>query len=279
VDEKKPNERISRMNPISQWFGQLTQDGYALLPGVFTSAEVESARESCAHSLSDPEAASSLLVDEAGQAYGARNVLRLWPGAVRLARSPRLAAPLLRILGADAGIVRGLYFDKPPGSSWALPWHRDLTIAVKQHGRMGRFKKPTTKAGVPHLVAPVEFLSTMLTARIHLDQITLKNGPLRVIPGSHRPDASKEGNDPNGECQTGMFALSENRNPVIITCNAGDVLLMRPLLMHASGHSEPDHPGHRRIVHLELAPVPQLPDSYDWHAFVRIQETVLISSS
>jgi hypothetical protein len=255
------------------WFEQLEQEGYALLPGVFTLAEIESAAESCARSLADADAASSLLVDEAGQPYGARNLLQLWPHAIGLARAPQLAAPLLCVLGPNGGIVRGLYFDKPPGSSWALPWHRDLTIAVKQHGPMGRFKKPTVKAGVPHLVAPIEVLSTMLTARIHLDQITLKNGPLRVIPGSHKTAVRNGGNDPEGERQTGMGVPGEDREPVILTCNAGDVLLMRPLLLHASGHSETDYPGHRRIVHLELAPVPHLPDNFEWHNFIWVQET------
>ena len=239
---------------MPDWSNHLANDGYALLPGVFTLAEVASARESCARALGAESAASSLLADEGGPAYGARNLLRLWPDAVSLARAPKLTAPLLRILGPDAGIVRGLYFDKPPGSSWALPWHRDLTIAVKQHERLGKFNKPTLKAGVPHVVACAELLATMLIARIHLDPVTLRNGPLRVIPGSHASEAN-------------------DREPVIVNCDAGDVLLMRPLLLHASGHREADHLDHRRIVHLELAPNPILPDDYEWHDFVRISPT------
>ncbi len=105
-----------------------------------------------------------------------------------LVRTTSLAASVLRILGPEAGLVRGLYFDKPPGASWSLPWHRDMTVSVKQHGVIGRFKKPTTKAGVPHLRAPFELLSTMITARVHLDAMTMRNGPLQVIPGSHRMD-------------------------------------------------------------------------------------------
>jgi len=68
------------------------------------------------------------------------------------------------VLGPQGGLTRGLYFDKPPGNSWALPWHRDLTIAVKQHGPLGCFTNPTKKAGVPHVQAPAELLARMVTA-------------------------------------------------------------------------------------------------------------------
>jgi ectoine hydroxylase-related dioxygenase (phytanoyl-CoA dioxygenase family) len=42
-----------------------------------------------------------------------------------------------------------------------------------------------TKAGVPHFIASDDFLRQMLTLRIHLDEVTDENGPLRVIRGSH----------------------------------------------------------------------------------------------
>ncbi|HYH64656.1 MAG TPA: phytanoyl-CoA dioxygenase family protein, partial [Urbifossiella sp.] len=159
---------------------------------------------------------------------------------------------LLAELGPGAGVVRGLFFDKPPGHGWALAWHKDFTVAVRAHGPLGRFRKPTTKAGIPHLEAPTELLSRMLTARVHLDDMSDENGPLRVVPGSHRFDRTAE---------------DEPRPPVVVRCRAGDVLLMRPLLTHASGHSEPGTAMHRRIVHLECAPAGQLADGYEWREF------------
>jgi hypothetical protein len=44
--------------------------------------------------------------------------------------------------------------------------------------------------------------------------------------------------------------------------SAGDVLLMRPLLLHASGKSLGR--GHRRVLHIEYAG-PQLPRGLQWH--------------
>lgn len=193
-----------------------------------------------------------------GRTHGARNLLQLWPKVEALVGKPKLVELLTRILGPEAGIVRGLFFDKPPGDTWALPWHRDLSVAVRHHGHIGQFRKPTTKAGVPHMEAPADLLAAMLTVRIHLNAMTDANGPLRVVPGSHRPETS---------------ATDEEQAAVTIHCGSGDVLLMRPLLLHASGHCVPGHQGHRRVLHLELAPMEALPDGYTWHTFLPVRPT------
>lgn len=233
---------------MSDWWDDLDRDGFALLPGVFSPADVAAAIGTWTRILREQAENRAVLAGAAGPAYGARNLLRLWPGVAELARRPPLADALLSILGPAGGVVRGLYFDKPPGHSWALPWHKDYTIAVKAHGRPGTFAKPTVKAGVPHVEAPESLLAPMVTARIHLDDMTPENGALRVIPGSHSGD--------------------ERREPLTIRCRAGDVLLMRPLLTHGSGHSDPPTAMHRRVVHLECAPSADLPDGYEWHDFV-----------
>ena len=235
----------------------LDRDGYVMLPAVFTAAEVGAIRAACAQALAT---ASDSVLANGGSAYGARNLLTLWPDALTLARAPILAAGLRDVLGPAAGLVRGLYFDKPPGHSWALPWHRDWTIAVKSHRGFGVFGKPTTKAGVPHVQAPAELLATMLTVRIHLDAMTADNGPLRVVPGSHAQGLPADG------------------PAVVLHCRAGDVLFMRPLLLHASGHSAVNA-GHRRVVHFECAPSPDLPDGYEWHTYRSLAEERLGSRS
>jgi len=77
----------------------------------------------------------------------------------------------------------------------------------------------------------------MLTLRIHLDPMTRENGSLAVVPGSHRSDDEAKG-------QAVAFTLSE----------AGDVLAMRGLLLHASGRSYDRTTKHRRVLHLESQP-------------------------
>lgn len=229
----------------------LSENGYGLLRAVFTHEEMACAIQTATALLADSHSASAIVNQRDAPAAGLRNLLRLWPNVTEFVRKPMLSGALQQILGPHGGLVRGLYFDKPPGHSWALPWHRDLTIAVKQHGSIGFFKRPTLKAGVPHLEAPRALLSTMISVRIHLDEMIDANGPLRVLPRSHIEE--------NPRCE-----------PVVIHCDAGDVLLMRPLLSHASSAGEEGYPGHRRIIHLEFAPSNELPDGYEWHDFVPI---------
>lgn len=231
------------------WAEPLDREGYAFIHGAVSF-------ESIAEALREWEAITSVNAEDAavlaggsGPAYGARNLLDLWPAVVGLVRHGLIRDALLATLGPDAGVVRVLYFDKPPGHSWALPWHKDYSLAVKGHRPSRGFTKPTVKAGVPHVIAPQSVLDRMLTVRVHLDDMTPANGPLRVIPGSHR--FYDQRND-------------EPREAVTLECHAGDALLMRPLLTHASGHSKADAGLHRRIVHLECAADRTLADGFEW---------------
>src|SRR5258706_16131652 len=90
--------------------------------------------------------------------------------------------------------------------------------------------------------APVALLERMLTVRLHLDVCDALNGPLQVIPGSHkfgRLDARQ------------ISEWRVRQTTTVCDVPRGGALLMRPLLWHAS--SRATHPGHRRAVHLEFA--------------------------
>lgn len=228
----------------------LERDGFAWVRGAFDPNAVDTMRDRLNRLLAENSEDPSILAGSNGPAYGARNLLRLWPDAAKLiGGSPILSTVARSVLGESAGVVRGLYFDKPPGHSWALPWHRDSTIAVKELRASPGFAKPTVKAGVPHLEAPEWLLKTMLTVRIHLDAMADDNGPLRVVPGSQEHESE----------------IVEDA--VTLHCERGDVLLMRPLLLHASGHSVPCSANHRRIVHLECAGSRDLPGGLEWDRF------------
>ena len=240
------------MTPAINFSDQITNDGFAVLPHVFTPEEAQALRDDLLAALTP--SSSAVMQSDAGSIYAARNILSLWPRAAVIWRQPVLLEALTAILGPGFGLVRTLYFDKPPDRTWALPWHKDLTIAVKDNRLPTRhFGKPTRKAGVPHVEASAAVLERMLFARIHLDDVTEENGPLQVVPGSHRDGKEmKLGQSP----------------PRSILAERGDVLLIRPLVAHASGKSHPDTQRHRRILHLEFAASRELPDDYQWHEFV-----------
>jgi hypothetical protein len=231
--------------------GDLATDGFTVTTCVFTEDE-------CCTLATQIQAALAACPDEKtalrranGVTYGARNFLAVFPPAITLWRRQPLLDLLRRTLGPGFGLVRALFFDKPPRSNWSLPWHQDLTIAVKDHTReSSHFRNRTRKANVPHVEAPDDVLGDMLTLRIHLDEVTDENGPLQVLPGTH-----------------GSSNAAPRCSAVKILVKAGDVLAMRPLLTHCSGASAPATDRHRRVIHLEFASNRTLPDGYAWYEY------------
>lgn len=229
----------------------LVRHGYLMLPGIFSAGQVSQFSERLQRELEQQR--DTAVLKSRNRIYGSRSLLASCPWLAETLLHPSLLELLKTTLGDGAGLVRGLFFDKPPDRSWSLPWHRDRTIAVKDNRLpTSVFKSPTRKAGIPHLEAPDELLARMLTLRIHLDAMTAENGPLSVIPGSHLLDPAQE------------------EPPLTLSCAAGDVLAMRPLLSHSSSMSKEGTTAHRRVVHLEFAADATLPDGIEWHDFQAI---------
>ena len=111
-----------------------------------------------------------------------------------------------------------------------------------------------------HLEAPPWLLRGMLTARVALDDVVDENGPLLVIPGSHR-DVRAEDLPTDQELATRSRAIH---------MRAGDVLLIRPLVVHRSGASRAGTRRHRRTLHFEFAPEQSLPGGLAWHRFLDV---------
>ncbi len=230
----------------------LVHDGFTILPQVLSVPQCEAMRRAVLEAFSG--GGSDAIQAQHGRLVGGRNLISLWSGWQQLVRQPEVAGTIHRHVGPHAGLVRILYFDKPPGQGWSLSLHRDKTIAVARHHLPAEpFAKPTVKADVPHVEATEELLRQMLTLRIHLDPMCDANGPLVVVPGSHH-DLSKT-------C---------DKVSVPIHCGAGDLFVMRPLLLHGSRAASPETKLHRRVVHLEFAPSEMLPDPYRWHKFVSV---------
>jgi ectoine hydroxylase-related dioxygenase (phytanoyl-CoA dioxygenase family) len=182
--------------------------------------------------------------------HGIRNLLTLVSAVRELANSEIVLPIVQTILGSNAKVVRGIFFDKTPEANWKVPWHQDLTMALQQKIELPGYSAWSIKAGIHHVQPPLKILEQMLTVRIHLDAADESNGALRVIPGSHR-----SGKIPQPE-------ISHHTNFSITCCvNSGDTLLMRPLLLHAS--SPANSPNHRRVIHLEYCSA-DLPVELNW---------------
>jgi ectoine hydroxylase-related dioxygenase (phytanoyl-CoA dioxygenase family) len=232
---------------------ELDQNGFQILRDAVPTSVVEHLLDVCTRTLVQ-ESDSVRARSSRGHVYAARNLTGNIPEVTTVWQCEPLIGFLRKQLGDELGLVRALFFDKPPDRTWALPWHKDTSVAVEDNSVSSVcFSRPTVKAGVPHFIAADEVLRRMLTLRIHLDEVTDENGPLRVIPGSHHSS------DSDGEDVSAA---------VSIFAEAGDVLAMRPLLSHCSGSSDPGTRRHRRILHLEFAESRCLPDGVTWHDFV-----------
>src|SRR4030095_8153867 len=64
--------------------------------------------------------------------YAMRNLLSLVPQVRDLASSASIRRLVEAVLGPGAYPVRGLLFDKTPDANWKVPWHQDLTIALRK---------------------------------------------------------------------------------------------------------------------------------------------------
>ncbi|QDS99418.1 phytanoyl-CoA dioxygenase family protein [Adhaeretor mobilis] len=163
------------------------------------------------------------------------------------------------VLGSQARCVRGLVFQKNANLNWQVAWHQDRTIAVKKKSEVGGYQAWSVKQGIPHVNPPSELLERMLTLRIHLDSANQENGVLEVLPGSHMGGILTE---------IEIAELAQNTKSVPCIAQPGDVLLMRPLLLHASRKVNSTNP--RRVLHLEYA-AESLPTPLQWHTELPLQ--------
>lgn len=185
--------------------------------------------------------------------FSIRNLLNIVPAIRVLAKQDALMSVVEPILGKEARVVRGTFFDKTPEANWKVPWHQDLTIAVRQRFDVDGFGPWSVKAGIIHVQPPISVLENILAVRLHLDNTDESNGALKVIPGSHT-----QGRASIEETQR----WKQTGRAVACPVPRGGVLAMRPLLLHASSTSH--NPSHRRVVHLEFSSS-QLPEGLEWH--------------
>jgi hypothetical protein len=179
--------------------------------------------------------------------YAIRNVLGAMQQLQPLLFKSNVKA-LIDTFGKGYFLTKSIYFDKPPQSNWFVAWHQDITIAVKEKILTEGFVNWTAKEGAFAVQPPTQILENIVTLRIHLDDTNTENGALRIIPQSHL----------NGIVRT------ENQNTATeITCDVevGGVMLMKPLLFHASRRTTNHR--RRRVLHLEFSNA-QLPNGLQW---------------
>ena len=157
-----------------------------------------------------------------------------------------------QILGKTARPVRSILFDKSPDSNWYVTWHQDVTIPVEKKIETEGFRAWSIKDGLQHVQPPVSILESMVSLRIHLDDCPENNGAIKFFSGSHK----------SGILDTKEIKnWKETRTETICAAKAGDIIVMRPLILHSSSKSE--DPEKRRVLHIEYSGK-NLPGGLEW---------------
>jgi Phytanoyl-CoA dioxygenase (PhyH) len=191
-------------------------------------------------SLSDLEEVTKSLNSIDLRKAGTRNVLSS-PWCQNIARSLKMNSAIAPLLPCDAVVVQCTYFEKSIDRNWLVAIHRDYSIPVKARISSVDWSEWSEKEGFVYGRPPESVLDSLVAIRVHLDENTQKNGPLQVIPGSHR---SQESSAPRVTC------LVKERG----------ALVMRPKLLHASSKLAE---GTRRVLHFLYGP-DQLPNGAEW---------------
>lgn len=211
------------------WRESIEENGFAIIPAVMTCEEITG--------ITDCLTRTSLRRTRAG----IRHALQHHEIAA-LARTPRLVTIAAAVLGAGAFPFRATVFEKSQKANWLVVWHQDTALPLYERKQTPGWGPWSVKEGVTYAHAPAGALSTVLALRVHLDDSTAENGPLRVLPGTHQLGVLDD--------QT-ISALTARISQVEGEVTKGGVLAMRPLLVHSSSKSRSE--AARRVVHIEYA--------------------------
>ena len=210
--------------------------GYAMLPAMADAA-----------ALSRIDAA----LTASGPLVGARQMLQLdWCAALaEVLRGQLVAAGLLPV---ESVSVQCALFEKSLEHNWLVAPHQDLSIPVRARVANAALTGWSEKDGMLFVQPPVSVLATMLALRLHIDDCSVDDGALKVVPGSHLGGRLQ---DPD------KGRLRAELGEVLCPVDAGGGMAMRPLLLHAS--SKAVGTSRRRVLHFVFGPA-RLPDGLAW---------------
>jgi ectoine hydroxylase-related dioxygenase (phytanoyl-CoA dioxygenase family) len=215
-------------------------EGIEIRPSVLTFAEIEAIK-------------AEVSVDhEVLRRTGVRNIEKKFQSISQVAANPTVLSIAAALLGGAPRLVRALFFDKTPERNWFVAWHQDRTVTVNSRVELPGWGPWTRKDGVHHAQPPREALDHMVTVRLHVDDADEEGGCLYVIPGSQQLGVLAQGE---------IDRVVDASRPMACVVNAGDAVIMRPLLLHSSAKSR--RPAHRRVVHLEYSSY-ELPPGVCW---------------
>ena len=228
---------ISRQESDSSLRTELEVQGFSLHASAVSQADLAT--------LLNASTVSIAANQQHSETYAVRNLLAVNESLARLLNTVGVTAIATAALGVQSVPLDATYFDKNSKTNWKVPAHQDLVIpATATSSTTPRIER----YGTTYTEPPTEFLRQLVALRIHFDDCPIDNGALAVVPSSHH--------DKLGDA--GLSAISQN---AFTPCaaRAGDILLMKPMLVHRSSPAVQPH--HRRVLHVLYGPVQDAPAS------------------
>ncbi len=225
------------MSLTSQELGQLEEEGYLFFPDRFSAEEVRVLRAAAAdvYGMEREEVwrESSGVPRTAFAAHTYHEAFR------RLGRHPRLLEPVEQIIGGPLYMHQFKVNAKVPFDGEIWQWHQDFGVWHRDD------EMPEPRA---------------MNIALFLDDVTAANGPLLLLPGSHRLGVIEASHDTE-ETSYPLWTLgretitkiAERGGCVAPTGPAGSMLMFSSLLVHASPPNI--SPLDRSIVYLSLCHV------------------------
>jgi len=207
----------------------IREHGYAIISDVISVEEVKGLTE------------WSSRRDIPRSKAGIRHALK-YPEVGCLARDPRLIKLASAALKGNAFPYRATLFDKSPNTNWLVVWHQDTALPVHGKRDVVGWGPWSIKDGVTYAHAPAGALATVIALRVHFDDSTESNGPLRVLPGTHNLGVLTDDQ---------LHHLGKQSSPIECCVARGGVMAMSPLIVHSSAKSQSNAP--RRVLHIEYA--------------------------
>lgn len=134
-----------------------------------------------------------------------------------LARDPRILDIVEILLGPNIMLYYSMFMMKPPRQGFTAPWHQDFAFFVHDRAKM-------------------------LACQIYVDDSTLENGCIKVVPGSHKLGLLNhfQGDYFTEKVQGDVTEF--DAKAVAVPMRAGGIVIWHSLTLHASDPNRSEHP-------------------------------------
>ncbi|MBZ4036955.1 phytanoyl-CoA dioxygenase family protein [Flavobacterium sp. 17A] len=230
------------------YLNQIDTEGFSIINNVFTENEIENIISLIENKTANNQENATFRKSQ--DLFAIRQFHKEVPETLAFIFNKNLQNIIESTFGEGFFITKSIYFDKPEKSNWFVAYHQDLTISVNQKIEIENFENWTVKQNQFAVQPPTEILENNFTIRIHIDNTTKDNGALKVINNSH---------------SKGVLRIEnldfENEKETICEVEKGGIMIMKPLLFHASNKTTNNE--RRRVIHIEFSRQ-QLPNGLEW---------------